>query len=437
MSLFLASASAANGLPVPFYAIVPFALLLAMIALMPFISRHWWEHHYPHVSLTLGALVTAYYWFARHDITSVSHALHEYASFIALIGSLFVVAGGIRIDMKGESTPLRNCIFLGAGAVLANFIGTTGASMLLIRPWIKSNKYRITTFHVVFFIFIVSNCGGCLTPIGDPPLFLGFLRGVPFLWVLEKCWAAWLVANGLLIAVFYVLDRRNFLRAPAPVREKETGHEVWSFSGLHNLALLALIIAAVFLPSPWRETAMLACAAASWFTTKREIHEFNDFSWEPIKEVALLFIGIFLTMIPALAFLADAARAGVIPLDSPMQYYWATGTLSAFLDNAPTYLAFLSTSFGHYGLSVDNPAHMAKYIAEHDHHLIGVALGAVFFGAASYIGNGPNFMVKSIAERADVHMPSFLGYIGRFTLPFLLPILAIISLLFFSPWAVF
>ena len=182
---------------------------------------------------------------------------------------------------------------------------------------------------------------------------------------------------------------------------------------------------------------MLACAATSWFSTHRDIHAANDFSWDPIKEVALLFIGIFLTMIPALAFLAEAARSGAIPLDSPMQYYFATGSLSAFLDNAPTYLAFLSTSFGHYGLSVDNPAHMATYLAEHDHHLIGIALGAVFFGAGSYIGNGPNFMVKAIAERSDVNMPSFLGYIGKFSLPVLLPTLAIVALLFFSPWALF
>jgi Na+/H+ antiporter NhaD/arsenite permease-like protein len=358
-------------------------------------------------------------------------------SFIVLIGSLFVVAGGIHIGVKGEVKPWVNCVFLLIGAIIANIIGTTGASMLLVRPWIRMNKYRFTGMHTVFFIFIVSNVGGCLTPVGDPPLFLGYLKGVPFWWVFAHCWEAWCVAVGGMLAIFYCADRMNFLRAPQAVRESETQHETWQFRGLQNLGFLALILAPVFVKQPagLRELMMIAAAAASYFTTRAEIHKANEFSFEPIKEVAWLFAGIFATMMPALDYLKHhAAQLGI---HGEMQFYWLTGALSSVLDNAPTYLAFLATAFGGVGLSMDQPGHMDSFIAQHGHHLVAISLGAVFFGAGTYIGNGPNLMVKAIIERAGVKTPGFIAYVVKYAAPILLPVFWIVSMLFFSKWRVF
>jgi Na+/H+ antiporter NhaD/arsenite permease-like protein len=411
--------------------VLPFALLLISIALMPLIAASFWEKHYAKVAIGLGALVAGYYAFVLHSMEPLVHASQEYVSFIALVGSLFVISGGVNIRVKGEATPGLNVAFLAVGAVLANIIGTTGASMLLIRPWIRSNKYRITGMHIVFFIFIVSNCGGCLTPVGDPPLFIGFLRGVPFWWVLQHCWQAWLLANGLLLGVFYVIDTINFRRAPKEIRDAETHHEEWIFRGLHNLVLLGVVLASVFIDPTFRigpftltSITMIAAAVVSWFTTHRDIHEANDFNWHPVQEVGFLFIGIFLTMLPALDMLGTS---DILKLETPLAYYFATGTLSAFLDNAPTYLAFLAAEMGHYHLDVSSPADVLKFVAMHPHFLIAVSLGAVFFGAGSYIGNGPNFMVKSIAEKANVNMPSFVGYLIKFSIPILLPVLAIVG----------
>ncbi|MFA6545813.1 MAG: sodium:proton antiporter [Limisphaerales bacterium] len=416
---------------------LPFALLLAAIATGPFLNKHWWEHHYAKVAVGLGLVTTLYYVVGLGATTRMVHVAHEYVSFIALIGSLFVVSGGIHIRVKGEATPGMNCLFLLVGAVLANFIGTTGASMLLIRPWIRMNKYRITAFHIVFFIFVVSNVGGCLTPVGDPPLFLGFLRGVPFWWVLEHCWGAWLVAVFGLVGIFYAFDRRNFLRAPKPVRDKETAKETWKVDGLHNLGFLGLILAAVFLRNPpgLSEGLMFAAAAGSYFTTPRPVHEANDFTFAPVKEVAWLFAGIFATMVPALDYLE--VHAGALGLDSAMKFYWFTGALSGVLDNAPTYLTFLAAAMGRHHLSLSQPADMPVFLGQHGHELIAISLGAVFFGAMTYIGNGPNFMVKSIAEAAKVKTPSFGDYFLRYALPILLPLFTLVALLFFSGAAKF
>lgn len=430
----LAAASSATVLP-PYGMVLPFALLLLCIALMPLFAAHFWEHHYPKVAVGLGLVTAAYYAFVQNDWHPLHHAAAEYVSFMALVGSLFVISGGINIRVKGEATPFVNTVFLLIGAVLANVIGTTGASMLMIRPWIKMNKYRITGLHVVFFIFVVSNVGGCLTPIGDPPLFLGFLRGVPFWWVLQHCWQAWAMALGLLLAVFYVVDSRNFRRAPKEVREEQTAHEDWFFRGLLNVVWLAVVLGAVFLPKSVQETTlgsvfsvpaliMFAAAALSYFTTKQEVHEANDFNFGPVKEVGFLFVGIFLTMIPALQILQSG---NAVQISTPMQYYFSTGALSAFLDNAPTYLAFLAASMGHEQLSVDSTADVLQFAAAHAPHLIAISLGAVFFGAGSYIGNGPNFMVKAIAEKSKVETPSFIAYMLRFSIPILLPILAIVG----------
>ena len=428
--MFAVAVSAVNATPV--WLLAPFALLLLSIAMGPIAFPHFWHRRYPLVAVGLGLVSVGFY--LLNDASPLVHAAEEYLGFIALIGSLYLVSGGIHIRMKGEATPLVNCLFLLIGAVLANFIGTTGASMLLIRPWIRMNRYRVTAFHIVFFIFIVSNVGGCLTPIGDPPLFMGYLKGIPFWWVFEHCWQGWAVAVAGLIAIFYFVDRANFLRAPRDVREKETAHEEWIFRGLGNLVFLALILFAVLrLPMWWREGAMLVAALGSWFTTPRGVHEMNHFDFEPLKEVAWLFAGIFATMTPALAFL----QASPPPLSSDLSYYWATGALSGVLDNAPTYLAFLATALGQQHLTLSDPAHVLAFANTHAGTLEAISLGAVFFGAMTYIGNGPNFMVKAIAEHSKVHTPTFLGYILRYALPILLPFLILIGILFFSRWRIF
>ena len=415
--------------------VLPFVAMLLTIAIAPLAFRHHWERWYPLIALGLGGISVAYYLAVLRQPAPMLHVAQEYLSFIALIASLYIVSGGIHIRVKGESTPAINVLFLLIGAVLANVIGTTGASMLLIRPWIRMNKFRVTAFHVVFFIFIVSNVGGCLTPIGDPPLFLGFLKGVPFWWVLEHCWQAWCVGVGGMLAIFYVLDRRNFARVPRAVREAQTAHEEWRFDGLHNILFLVLVLVGVFQPFGLREALMLAAALGSWFTTRRDIHRANDFDFHPIKEVAWLFIGIFATMVPALQYLELHAKE--LPLSTEMHFYWLTGALRGVLDNAPTYHAFLAAAFGRHGLNLDSPDDMRTFMAGHDHHLIAISIGAVFFGAMTYIGNGPNFMVKAIAERQKVETPGFLAYIVRFSLPVLLPFFFLVGILFFSRWRLF
>ena len=429
MSFLLAAAShSANPHPLM---VIPFALLLLCIAMGPMLAPKFWEHHYAKVAVGLGLVTAGYYWFGLHNGVALAHAAQEYVSFIALVGSLFVISGGINIRVKGEATPGVNVLFLLIGAVLANLIGTTGASMLMIRPWIRMNRYRITGFHIVFFIFIVSNCGGCLTPIGDPPLFIGFLRGVPFWWTLTHCWQAWLLVVGALLAVFFVMDRKNFARAPKEVQEFETKHEEWHFRGLWNLALIGVVLIGVFVDQELRlgpitlsAVIMIGAAVVSYFTTHRDVHEANDFNFHPVQEVAWLFVGIFLTMLPAL----DLLKGGEgIALQTPMQFYIASGTLSAFLDNAPTYLTFLAAEMGAHHLDVGNPAHVAEFVVKDGPFLLAVSLGAVFFGAGSYIGNGPNFMVKAIAEKSKVHTPGFIGYIIGYSLPILVPVLLIVG----------
>ena len=408
--------------------ILPFVLLLGTIALAPLLAHNWWLRHYPKVALALGAVTLGYYLLVLRAPDRVLHVAEDYVSFILLVGSLFVVSGGIHINVKGQATPLLNVLFLFVGAVLANLLGTTGAAMLLIRPWIRMNQYRVTAHHIVFFIFIVANVGGCLTPIGDPPLFLGYLQGVPFWWVAQHCWPMWAVGLGILLAVFYVVDRLNFIRAPREIRPMETAPETWKFDGLANLFFLALILGAVFINRPifLREGIMLAAALGSWFTTAKSVHQANRFDFHPIQEVAILFIGIFATMIPALDWLDLNARSVLGTQPAPGMFYFGTGILSGMLDNAPTYLSFLSALFGTSGAK-----DIGELLDTNTLNLVAISVGAVFFGAATYIGNGPNFMVKAIADREKVRTPTFPGFIGKFTLPFLLPMLLVVWLIFF------
>jgi Na+/H+ antiporter NhaD/arsenite permease-like protein len=389
-----------------FWLLLPFILLLGSMALAPVLAPNWWLKHYAKVALGLGALVAGWYLFALRDPHSLWEAAHEYLSFIALVGSLFVISGGIHLGIKGEATPLTNVVFLFIGAVLANVLGTTGAGMLLIRPWIRMNKYRITAYHIIFFIFIIANVGGSLTPIGDPPLFLGYLIGVPFWWVAQNCWPMWLIGLGWLLAVFYVLDWKNFRRAARTVREEQTAENRWRVDGLPNLFFLAVILGAVFIEKPLflREGLMVAAAVGSYFTTKKSVHAANGFNFHPIQEVAILFAGIFTTMIPALAWLKHGSQALLGDQPGPGIFYWGTGVLSSGLDNAPTYLGFFTAL-----QSTTGTADVSTLIASHNLHLQAISIAAVFFGAATYIGNGPNFMVKAIAEQSGVRMPSFLA----------------------------
>ncbi len=428
----------AESIPDPHRVMVlPFAAMLLSIALMPMFLKHHWERYYHFISVGLGAISVSYYIFGLGAGERMVHVADEYFSFIVFIGSLFVVSGGIHVRVRGEAKPVVNCVYLFIGAILANVVGTTGASMLLIRPWIRMNKYRYSGFHTAFFIFIVSNVGGCLTPVGDPPLFLGYLIGVPFWWVALKCWPAWCIAVFTLIGIFYVADRSNFLRAPKEIREAQTADETFRIDGLKNLGFLLLILSAVFLKEPHglRELIMAACALGSYFTTGKPIHEANHFSLGPIKEVAWLFAGIFATMVPVLDFLQ--LHAGSLGIRTPMQFYWLSGSLSGVLDNAPTYLTFLAAAFGLHGLQIGNSADMATFLTVHDRYLIAVSLGSVFFGAMTYIGNGPNFMVKAVADHARVHTPGFFGYIVKFSLPVLVPVFLVVAILYFSRFALF
>ncbi|HEY3898778.1 MAG TPA: sodium:proton antiporter [Chthoniobacter sp.] len=410
--------------------ILPFVALLLCIATMPLLLPKIWEHHYKKISLGLGAIAAIYYLIGLRAGGRMLDVAWEYVSFIVFIGSLFTVAGGIHVRTKGEAVPSVNALYLIAGAILANLVGTTGASMLLIRPWIRMNKYRFTSFHTVFFIFIVSNVGGCLTPIGDPPLFLGYLKGVPFWWVTVRCLPAWALAVGCIVAIFYALDRMNFLAAPRPIREMQTAHEEFKINGLQNLGWLAVILASVFLKQPpgLREVLMVLAAVGSYFTTGRQIHEANHFTFGPIKEVAWLFAGIFTTMVPALDYLE--CHAGALGISAPVHFYWFSGALSGVLDNAPTYLTFLTAAFGQKNLNIDDTANVARFLTDHGLYVVAVSLGSVFFGAMTYIGNGPNFMVKAIADHAKVHTPNFFLYIIRFSAPVLLPVFALVAWLF-------
>ncbi len=436
--------AAAAGIPP--WLILPFGLLLLLIAVMPLSPariKTFWEHHYAKIACALAAFVVLYYLVAVPDGGGrVAHSAHEYFSFIALIGSLFVVAGGIHLAVKGEATPRENVLFLFVGAVLANVIGTTGASMVLIRPFIRMNKIRVSAHHVVFFIFLVSNVGGALTPVGDPPLFLGYLRGVPFFWLVQHVMAQWLATVVLVLGAFYVFDRRSFRHAPKEIREEiKHTHDTWRFDGKANLLFLAVIVGAVFVPESYflREILMLAAAAASFALTSKAVHESNHFSFGPIKEVAFLFVGIFATMLPALDYLE--AHGQDVAFTRPAHYYYASGALSSVLDNAPTYANFFqlaavrTANAASAGPSSPSPAagetsQAAQLLAQAPLLVVAVSLGSVFFGAMTYIGNGPNFMVKSIADTAGVHTPTFFGYVFKYSLPVLLPILALTAWLF-------
>jgi Na+/H+ antiporter NhaD/arsenite permease-like protein len=437
-SVFATVASGpALGHLLPIWSVAPFGLILLGIAVLPLVAGHFWERNVNKalVSAALGVPIVA--WIATYDRTVLLHTAHEYVAFIVLLGALYVIAGGIVVRGTLAGTPGLNAGLLGIGAVIASLVGTTGASMLLIRPLLRANSVRRRKVHVVvFFIFIVSNAGGMLTPLGDPPLFLGFLRGVPFLWTLNL-WREWAFVNGVLLALFYVIDstifRKEDLETPGDLDEIAVEHQVpVHVAGKHNFVLLAGVVVVLVasgslsLPPGVQEAGMLLMAWLSWVTTAKPLRRENAFSWHPIVEVAVIFVGIFATMIPALAILN--ARGGELGLHAPWQFFWASGLLSSFLDNAPTYLTFASAASG---LAGTDAARLGELIA-HGHGaelLVAVSLGSVFMGANTYIGNGPNFMVKAIAEQSGVRMPSFFGYVA-YSGAILLPIFAAVTWIF-------
>lgn len=437
--LFASSGDEISILPDPIM-VLPFIILLGMIATGPLFYHHFWEKHYPKVAFILGGITVVYYLSVLQDTHTVVHTLDEYISFIALLGSLFVASGGILIKIDRKSTPMLNSVLLLFGAVIANVIGTTGASMLLIRPFIKINQDRIKPYHIIFFIFIVSNIGGALTPIGDPPLFLGFLKGVEFFWVIAHVWYIWLPTILAVTLIFYLVDAKNLPEK----NELEMFSNKIEFKGYKNVIFLAIIVFSVFidpavvswvpsfdpLPIGIREIIMLSIIYLSYKMADESILKANEFDFEPIKEVAFLFIGIFATMMPALQLIAAEANQNGQYL-TPSIFYWATGSLSAFLDNAPTYLNFLSAEMGKFNLDVNVPGQVLQFELEHPIYLSAISVAAVFFGAMTYIGNGPNFMVKSISERAGIKMPSFFGFLFKYSIPILLPIFTIVWLVFY------
>ncbi|MEM1271853.1 MAG: sodium:proton antiporter [Bacteroidota bacterium] len=437
----------------PAWLVIPFVVLLLLIATGPLFFAHHWHHHYPKYAVALGTITGLYYIFVLHSATPVMHAAEEYFSFIALLASLYIASGGILIRMNKKGTPIVNAALLLFGALISNVIGTTGASMLLIRPYMRLNEGRIRPYHIVFFIFTVSNVGGALTPIGDPPLFLGFLRGVPFFWTLVHVWYIWLPTILLIVLVFYFVDRRN---QQTSSRELEPGAPSFQITGKKNFAWLALVVICVFidpnvlafvpelhfgsvhLPFGIREIIMFAICFLSYRLASQEALRGNDFNFEPIKEVGYLFIGIFLTMQPALELIGGYARENADAL-GVSTFYWGTGILSGILDNAPTYVSFLSAAMGKFGLSVNELSDVAAFAAGSSDpstiiYLEAISVAAVFFGALTYIGNGPNFMVKAIAESAGVECPSFFGYMVRYALTILIPIYFVVWVIWFSGW---
>ena len=415
---------------------IPFVLLLLAIAVLPLAAPAWWHRtrNKAHVVTLFSAPVLIY--LARSDPHLLTEKMREYMSFIIVIGALFVITSGIHIRGSLSGTPLVNTGMLGIGAVLANVLGTTGASVLLIRPLLRANKRRKRVAHIViFFIFVAANCGGALTPIGDPPLLLGFLRGVPFTWTLAL-WPQWLLMNAGVLVIFNVWDQvalnRDERELPGAQHEEVLEHEPLRIDGAIEMLMLAGVIVTILISPPGREVVIVALALIGYYAGSKERRTLNVFTFGPLVEVVVLFAGIFATMAPVLEMLNAWAQRPDFALHTPAQFFWATGALSSVLDNAPTYLAFAAAAAGLEGLQ----AH-GLYIGalasdpEGARILAAISTGAVFMGANTYIGNAPNFMVRAIAEENGVKMPSFFGYM-LYSVGILVPLFVLVSVVFFN-----
>ena len=438
------------GAQLPLVTALPFVALLLAIALLPLVAPHWW-HQNRNKALVAAALslpIVVYFWFdlGEPGRQALHEKFHEYLSFIVVIGALFVITGGIHIQGSLAGTPLVNTGVLGIGAVLANVLGTTGASVLLIRPLLRANQRRKRVAHIViFFIFIVANCGGLLTPIGDPPLLLGFLKGVPFTWTL-RLWPQWLAINGILLVLFNFWDQwaldKDEKELPGSQHEEVLIHEPLRIQGAVEMVVLLGVIVTIVAAGraaaagqPWgqnvREMVIVVLALFGYFAGSQDRRTKNVFTFGPLIEVGVLFAAIFATMAPVLEMLNAWAQRPDFALRTPAHFFWTSGALSSVLDNAPTYLAFAASAAGLQGVAPHgsyigaialDPA-AAKLLAA-------ISTGSVFMGANTYIGNAPNFMVKAIAEENGVKMPSFFGYLA-YSVGILLPLFVLVSLAFF------
>jgi len=425
----------------PLWASLPFLFMLLTIALGPLFFNTWWEHNKNKlfVSFALAIPTTIYMLINGLEMNIVHNLVFDYVPFIILLGSLFVITGGIKLEGDIPAHPITNTIFLAIGAVLASIMGTTGAAMLLIRPVINTNSERkFKTHTILFFIAIVANCGGLLTPLGDPPLFLLYLKGAGFTWFLTFT-KEWATVNGILLLIYFIYDSYYYKKElPQDIIRDETEIKPIRISGKFNfLFLLGIVLSVAFINENYipairenqylsflREAAMLMFGILSVIFTSKKLRTENKFTWGPIIEVAYLFLGIFVTMVPSLIYLqANAASLG---LTTPAAFYYAAGSLSSFLDNAPTALAFYEVAKGM--LASFPGANIVAGIPEA--LLAAISLGAVFFGSMSYIGNGPNFMIKAIAEENKISMPGFFGYMLKFSLVVLLPVYILVQLLF-------
>ncbi|KUG21441.1 putative transmembrane protein [hydrocarbon metagenome] len=443
------------GSLLPLWSVLPFVGILLSIALIPLAFPHFWHDHFPKVSF-FWALVFAIpfiYFFKQTALNEIEHIfIIDYIPFILLLWSLFAVSGGIHIKGTLKGTPAVNSIILLIGTILASVIGTTGASMLLIRPILRSNSWRVYKVHtIVFFIFLVSNIGGSLTPLGDPPLFLGFLHGVPFFWTI-KILPEMAFASIVLLLLYFVLDS-HYYKKESLTAVPESEQEPIKVEGVHNFIFLFGIIGAVLFSGSFKlgqinffsitqtienlikDAILILMGIASLVFTRKEIHKNNEFSWMPIREVAYLFAGIFITIIPVLEILRAGENGAlhwlIKSVDSPAQYFWTVGMLSSFLDNAPTYLTFFNSIIGKFYPGMPETSAVALLIVEKIPYLAAISVGAVFMGANTYIGNAPNFMVKSIAEEAGVKMPGFFGYIFKYSMPILVVLFIIMTFIFY------
>jgi Na+/H+ antiporter NhaD/arsenite permease-like protein len=431
--------------------VLPFAGILGCIAVLPLLpaTHHWWESNRNRLVVSMSfAFATLVYYLIAEGAAGIPavlvHAVvEEYVPFILLLFALYVIAGGINLKGDLPAHPLTNTIFLAIGAGIASFVGTTGASMLLIRPLLHTNSERKHVTHtVVFFIFLVSNIGGTLLPIGDPPLFLGYLKGVPFTWTLVL-WKEWAFCCAILLAVYFVWDTVMYKReAISSIQRDELMRQPLRLTGWVNFIWLIGVVLAVWKIVPGetlpgtnfmvfpllREMVMLGLVALSLITTPRGVRADNKFNYSAIAEVAALFIGIFIAMQVPIAVLN--ATGDQLGLEHPWQFFWATGGLSSVLDNAPTYVVFFETANAMTHAPGPGITNLVDGNFMRQDLLVGISLGAVFMGANTYIGNGPNFMVKSIAEQSGVKMPSFFGYFFKYALPILIPIFVLVTVLF-------
>jgi Na+/H+ antiporter NhaD/arsenite permease-like protein len=454
----------ALGSRLPLWSALPFVGILLSIAIFPLIAPHFWHRHFPKVS-AFWAVAFSVPFLIAYKTEAVQSILHiyliDYIPFIVLLWALFTISGGIYVGGSMRGSPRVNLILLLIGTILASWIGTTGAAMVLIRPLLRANDWRRYKVHtIVFFIFLVANIGGSLTPLGDPPLFLGFLHGVPFFWVTTNLLPHMLIVSVLLLVIYFLMDTFFYRKENEPAPEDGKGESI-KIEGLHNLIFLLGVMAGVIFSGSvkmmhvpiyghvyvelqnWiKDGFLILMGILSLRTTSQVIRKKNEFSWFPIQEVAYLFAGIFMTIIPALAILqvgSHGALAGLIEfVKTPMHYFWVTGGLSSFLDNAPTYLTFFNTALGSFGMPESAVPGMLGYLEANLTNpafitdLKAISAGAVFMGAMTYIGNAPNFMVKSIAEESGIPMPSFFGYMIKYSLPILVPVFLIVSIIFFA-----